>query len=502
MKTITDGFRRRRADTILERDYERVRDAVSRSVRAKLTNKNIAWDDHMVGGAYNAAWHAVHEKLIRGEEITNLPGLLAEVTYNRFLDQYRTLHVDRFVEDPRPDAGVEDDFDGQLDAKMALDYIVNAFKGHLTTRECQAVVMCLLHGMRRREAAAVLGLDPGRMEKVMDGSSKKVGAILKSIEDGTWCENQRSLMLAYAHGILAEDGPKWRLAREHLNSCPSCRADVRRTRGFAAVIPPVALPGFLAGSGSAAGVLEQLNDLLLSARDTFFGLIDHAPEVVASTAGIGATAAAASGSGAGTGSGSAVVATASTSTAAASSGSTAGATLAGVAGGTATTGSAAGVAGSAVAAKVAAVAVTAALAGGGGVAVGAIDLPTPKRDAPRQQTAAVPSVSANSPGVTVQVPQRTQTTSEAAERARRAEQRAKRRREQRRAARQRARRAQQPVAASAPVPQSTPTPTPTVTPAPTAVATPAPTVVATPAPPPAATPTPPPSGEGEFDFEG
>jgi hypothetical protein len=45
-----------------------------------------------------------------------------------------------------------------------------------------------------------------------------VGAIVDSVSSGRWCEEQGSLMRAFAFGILDPDGDRYRLADAHRKS--------------------------------------------------------------------------------------------------------------------------------------------------------------------------------------------------------------------------------------------------------------------------------------------
>jgi hypothetical protein len=95
------------------------------------------------------------------------------------------------------------------------------------------------------------------MEKIMDSVSKKVGGFVRDIESGLWCDRRRSLLNAYAFGVLDPDGERYPLAVSHLGECAGCRAYVRSVRGLAALVPPVAVPVQLAGGGAAAASLAK-----------------------------------------------------------------------------------------------------------------------------------------------------------------------------------------------------------------------------------------------------
>jgi hypothetical protein len=81
----------------------------------------------------------------------------------------------------------------------------------------------------------------------------EVTALLATIRDGAWCEEQASLMRGLAYGLLDPGGERYRLALAHTGACPACRAYVASVRGLAALIPPAPalLKLVLAGAGGA-----------------------------------------------------------------------------------------------------------------------------------------------------------------------------------------------------------------------------------------------------------
>lgn len=214
MGVATSLIRRRRLEQH-ERDYEALRMRVYRTVRAKLGKAGIAWDEDMVGGAYNLAWHSLHQLLIDGKAVDDPGAWLAQRTHLRTIEAYRLLHVDRYVDhgDDPFEGTYEEDIDRAVDDELSRLRISAAFKGQLTERECQAASLCYLHDMTRTEAAAVMGLDKNRIDKIMDSASKKVGAIARAIEQGVWCDQQNSLMRAYALGLHTEGGHRWQVAQ-------------------------------------------------------------------------------------------------------------------------------------------------------------------------------------------------------------------------------------------------------------------------------------------------
>lgn len=241
------GLRARRA---LERDYAGLRTKTLQALTAKLRRTGIQMDPSDLEAAYNLAWHALYSKLSAGEQVENPGGFLVQAAYFRVVDEYRARHPDRHQDtDPERVGSTEGDLDARLDDAQLLRVFSQGLKARLNERECRAAVLCYLHGYSRGEAAQALDIAPARMEKIMDRVSKVVRGLVDDLRDGSWCEDQKSMMTAYALGVLELDGPRHRLAAEHLKTCSGCRAYVRRLRGLGAIVPPIALPWGVVGLG-------------------------------------------------------------------------------------------------------------------------------------------------------------------------------------------------------------------------------------------------------------
>ncbi len=256
------GRRRERAEHVLDREYDQLRRPTMTALRTKLGTRNVSFDDVDLEAFYNQAWHGLYLRLAEGDEIENHGGFLVHAAYCRAIEEVRRLHPERRAEGVDLAAlGSDVDLPAQLDDRTQLRHFMEGMRDRLSERERAAVTLCYLQGCTRPEAAELLGVSPERMEKLMDGASKKVGALVEDIQEGSWCDSRESLMKAYAFGLLDPDGERWALANAHLQECSGCRGYVRGLRGVAAVTPPVGLMlGLLgalglgaAGSAAAAG---------------------------------------------------------------------------------------------------------------------------------------------------------------------------------------------------------------------------------------------------------
>ena len=234
---------RARAEQVLDREYDQLRAGTLRALRGKLAASGANFDDTDLEAFYNQAWHGLYLRLAGGDEVDNHTGFLVNASYFRAIEELRRVHPER-----RADAadlaaiGTEVDVDAQLDDHTQLTQFMEGMRERLTERERQAATLCYIHGCTRPQTAEALGVSPKRMEKLMDGVSRKIGVLVADIRDGSWCESRDSLMKAYAFGVLDPDGERWQLASDHLSECPGCRRYVRGLRGVGAVAPPIGLP--------------------------------------------------------------------------------------------------------------------------------------------------------------------------------------------------------------------------------------------------------------------
>ncbi len=274
-------LRRQRAERLLREQFDKLRERVLASVRGRLRASGVRLDRGDLEACYSQAWQGLYTALLEGEEIANPTGWLVAVTHRRALDEHRASTRARRIAElgvqdaasagavagapgtPRPTASaVERDLAAELDDRARLRQLFEGLRGRLDAREREAATLCYLQGLSRAQAAERMGVSEARMRKLMEGRGPerpgvagKVGALVQTIADGRWCEEQGSLMRGFAYGILDPAGERHRLALVHSSECPACRAYVVSLRGLAAVLPPVFLPG-----GVAVAVLAQVGE--------------------------------------------------------------------------------------------------------------------------------------------------------------------------------------------------------------------------------------------------
>lgn len=300
----------RRVQDQLERDYEELRSSVIRSMRSHLRRRGLPFDELDLEGFYNTAWDALYSRLADGEEMENPGGFLVKVACRRAIDDWRGTHdLQRDASVDVNERGVDPDFAKLLDDRRLLREFTEGLREKLTERECQVATLCYIMGYTRPEAAETLGISEGRIQKIMDGATPKIGEFVAVIEGDGWCAEHESMLHAYALNWLDEDGERYQSAQRHLAECPGCRLYVRAKQGLSEVIPPVWLPAELTHSAT----LETLHHAVHAAWHHNIGLIGshvvltHGSAAAGAGAGTGgATAghvAAGAGAAAGTGSG-------------------------------------------------------------------------------------------------------------------------------------------------------------------------------------------------------
>ncbi|HEX4107262.1 MAG TPA: sigma-70 family RNA polymerase sigma factor, partial [Solirubrobacteraceae bacterium] len=258
------GLHRIRAERALREDFGPLRAGVLAAASAKLAACGVRLDRADLDACYGQAWQGLYAQLLAGERVANPRGWLVLATYRRAIEEWRLLHVDRRASGEQEPAASTADPAERLDDLEQLRSVFEALRGRLTPRECQAATLCYLHGLTRAEAAERLGVSERRMRKLMEGDGAgrpgvagKVAGLVLAIREGRWCEQQGSLIRAYAYGMLDPDGGRHGLAVAHLQHCPACRAYVCSLRALSAIVPPGVLPGLLgtglAGTGLAVG---------------------------------------------------------------------------------------------------------------------------------------------------------------------------------------------------------------------------------------------------------
>jgi DNA-directed RNA polymerase specialized sigma24 family protein len=247
------------AEAAANANYKTLEAEVTRVVRRRLAARNMRMDATDVEDAYCQAWHGVCEQIKRGTKVRNLTGLLVEVTFRRAADMYRDSRPAQHADVEIEAHGIEVAIDEQLDDRVKLQRFIARLKGRLNDQERNAVSLTLIHGYSRREAAGLLGVSAARMEKIMDGATPKIGAVVESMNSRGCGDDEWSRMLRdFAFGVLSEDHPDYARAAAHIEGCVTCRHYVMGLRGIAAITPPT-LPFMPVGhDGGLLAHLERL----------------------------------------------------------------------------------------------------------------------------------------------------------------------------------------------------------------------------------------------------
>ena len=221
----------------------------------------MAVDQADLEACYSQAWHGLYMTALSGEDIANPFAWLVLVTYRRAVDEHRSSLRRQARLAPAPAGGEMDDL---LDDRRLLGQLLEGMRASLDAREREAAALCYLQGLSRSQAASRMGISDRRMRKLMEGRgdgrrgvSAKLGTLVAMIREGSYCEQQGSLMRALAYGVLDPDGQRYAQARRHCDDCPACRRYVVSLRGLAAALPPVLPAGHLSALLGALRVLRR-----------------------------------------------------------------------------------------------------------------------------------------------------------------------------------------------------------------------------------------------------
>jgi DNA-directed RNA polymerase specialized sigma24 family protein len=269
------SLRRYRAERLLREQFRSLRASVVASTRGRLRACGAELDESDLEACYAQAWQGLYAAMLEGQHIANPAGWLAVVTFRRAIDEHRARARaglrERGGERPsgEPLGAVAHAGFGcaaardpalEIDERTRLRHLLEALRLQLSEREQQAAALCYLQGLSRAQAARTMGVSDTRMRKLMEGTGRgrpgvaaKMTALVETIRDGGWCEEQGSLMRGLAYGVLDPRGERHRLALMHTDGCPACRAYVASLRGLAALLPPAPslLPLLLAGGAGA-----------------------------------------------------------------------------------------------------------------------------------------------------------------------------------------------------------------------------------------------------------
>ncbi len=254
-------------EALASANYEAIKDDVIATLRGHLAADNMHVDPLDLEAAYNLAWHALSVQMEQSaEQINNLGGWLAMVAYRRAIDDVRRTrgrlqegHIAVVEHNDATGDGYEPDVDADLDVRNAFHKWRISLRLRLDAREQQAVSLCM--HLSHKEVSARMGISPNRLHKVMVSANKKLDGLLNLITRGDWCEEQRSLITAYALCLHEPGSERHQLAAAHLAACPACASYVRALRGIAVVVPPVG--GVEAITVAGGGVIGGLTGVAL-----------------------------------------------------------------------------------------------------------------------------------------------------------------------------------------------------------------------------------------------
>jgi DNA-directed RNA polymerase specialized sigma24 family protein len=233
------------AQQLANAHYEPLKERTLASVAGRLRSEGIRTINRAdLEDAYQQGWQGVCQHVIRGKPVI-LPGLLFVAVHRRAIDIYRQKHEQRRVDFGLDTQVVELDLAEVCDDRLRLEQLMRRLRERLNDGERRGIALCLLHGYKRAEAADRMGVDRIVFERIMDGATRKLGAIVASLQargcgDDEWSRALR----AYVRGGLPDDACDYRRVRDHLEreKCEACRRYVRGLKGTPGIAHTVAPP--------------------------------------------------------------------------------------------------------------------------------------------------------------------------------------------------------------------------------------------------------------------
>lgn len=243
--------------------YEASKERVLGIVAARL-NSHGAWkvDRLDLEAAYTGAWHNLWRHKAKDGPITDLDGLLITATYRLACNTHRDSKDSRRVAleiEKLPNRAI--DLADATGDRLLLQELITRLARRLNAKELHGVVLCLLYGYSRAEAARALGLREPAFQKVMDRANLKMKSVIAGLrprgcDEAEWAEAVRS----YALGSLGEESRDYQRVREHLDLCADCRRYATGLEGLA-LLPPLGAP-LLRFTHPAGGITGRVTRLL------------------------------------------------------------------------------------------------------------------------------------------------------------------------------------------------------------------------------------------------
>jgi DNA-directed RNA polymerase specialized sigma24 family protein len=252
---VTDEHR---ASRIVDQNYDRLKIEVIQTVESRLiAEHHVKMARVDVEAGYNVAWHNIWKKVSKGEQVRKLTGFLVDTTYLRALDIYRTRHEGQHADADISLQPHHADVTDVVDDQLRLERLLASLQTSLTEREQKGILLCIVHGYSRQEAADALEMKLSVFKRVMDSATRKLAVVTGEVETrGCGDEEWRRALAAFAVGDSATEAERVRV-EAHVEGCGRCRRYVAGLRGFQGLFPPVGLSALHFGHAGIAGLLAR-----------------------------------------------------------------------------------------------------------------------------------------------------------------------------------------------------------------------------------------------------
>ena len=264
----------------IDQAYERYRPTALRVLRRRCPW--LAADERL--GVYHDAFATLLEKHRQGslnvEEMhdAQVRGYLLTAAVHRGLGEGARAERRRAIPTAEPGIGVIDPaepMEDRLDDELGM-LAVRELVEELPERRRAVIKLRFWLDRSPNEIKAFLGISERVYRKEIERAFAQLADRYELVRQGRWCEERRSLVLAYVAGVA---GPRrTREARMHLDGCPGCAQMARELRAVAervaVVLPLPALDRAPIGEAAEAalGAKAQLSDLVGAVKTHISGV--------------------------------------------------------------------------------------------------------------------------------------------------------------------------------------------------------------------------------------
>jgi RNA polymerase sigma factor (sigma-70 family) len=161
---------------------------------------------------------------------------LTQTALNKAMDEGKRAGRRRAVSLDDESLGIDPpDPGGELDERLAAWFEsarIREIVAELPERQQMVIKLRFFFSRTPQEIQQYLGVGERVYRRELERATRHILRRYRLVRDGVYCDEHRSLIIAYVTGIASDSRSVW--ARQHLDSCPSCATWAARLRTAAA----------------------------------------------------------------------------------------------------------------------------------------------------------------------------------------------------------------------------------------------------------------------------